>query len=98
LSKRKIRCDKIAKEFQGLPCFICETTETTTGAHLWGVGAHPGHAQNRQNIMPLCWNCHWELDKTLGLTKFVEKYWLQKEMTSRGFVYCDYKNDWFIPE
>ena len=99
MAKRKLaRSKEIAKEFQGGPCIICGSTETSIGMHLISVGSHPGHAQNRDNIASGCFFHHQELDVTLGLSEFVEKYWLQDEMLSRGFVYCDYAGKWFIPE
>ena len=91
----KIRCPKIAKEFQGMPCFICGNELDTVGAHILSVGSHPGHAQNRDNIIPLCFIHHKEMDELIGLIDFVEKYEIYDEMGLRGF---EFGFKWFIPD
>jgi len=90
------RCKKIAKEFQGLPCFICNREDTTIGMHLLSVGSNPGHAQNRANIMPGCYDHH--LEQEANLSAFVLKYGLEEEMEDRGFQYNSYNRKWFIPD
>ena len=58
------------KELLGLPCFRCGYSLHVELAHIKALSSFPETAKvsevnDRKNVVQLCRNCHWELDRGL---------------------------------
>lgn len=65
---------KLMKEYQGQPCVICESEETTADhVKCIGMGGNNPNANKRWNLMPLCGPHHQEKER-IKPREMAEKY------------------------
>ena len=83
-------------QFHGKPCIVCGVCLGTHGHHILTKKARPDLKYELFNIAVLCFHHHREIhDK--GRMTFIKKYNLIGNMIERGFEYCPFRDDIFLP-
>lgn len=73
-------------------CIVCRKNAERHHVKTRGSGG----SDEEENLLSLCRGCHIEVHN-IGLTTFVRKYHLERNMIGRGFYLCEITNKWRKP-